>query len=62
MEDDRRATYQRLIERLLALPRFHHVVSIEDVIGLLADELLTERRGVRSPVDNLEESRKPDCT
>jgi hypothetical protein len=60
MEDDRRATYQRLIERLLALPRFHHVVSIEDVIGLLADELLTERRG--SSIENLEESRKPDCT
>jgi hypothetical protein len=52
MDDERQETYERLIGGLLALPGFLSPsgswVKLQDVIGLLAEEFLTERRGSQS--------------
>jgi hypothetical protein len=60
MQDERRETYQRLVVKLLALPGVRPVehgrmVLVSDVICLLATEFLTERRGVGSQSENIEE-------
>lgn len=48
-DDERRQTYKRLIAGLLGLRRVHHpfegaYVLMDDVVVMLADELLSERR------------------
>jgi hypothetical protein len=59
MNDERREVYQRLSMAILRLPGVRmpqgSMVTKQDVIALLADEFLTERRG--SPIENHEVSR-----
>jgi hypothetical protein len=58
MNDERREVYTRLVRSLLALSDGRTAsgrwVRMEDVIGLLATELLTERRGQGSQTENKE--------
>lgn len=60
MEDERQATYQRLVERLddLLVARFPSYsdmwVQLSEVKELLAVEFLIERRGAGSQTENIE--------
>lgn len=57
MLDERQATYHRLIAGLLQLPAHQiptkgTVVSVQDVVGMLAEEFLGERHGNVLPLGN----------